>query len=676
MTAESAAEHASVSERGGQSLKNPVWTFDALFGMMALLLRVREEKDIETGEDIRSDKGFRDYEGVRDDDGTAEEDIGGQCEKQKHKFKIQITNPMKNLLKHKIPSNTDLQATKCATDSTGDCEEPHQANKLKFTIAQKIKIPNFRKKLKSPENLSADLDFYGNLEQNCLVEAQRQLLEAEERFFESKDVTWTNDEEEKLQRDYVIFIKHLESVIRDSFTEDNVGILKSAVTSILQEEAQDRRWAEEPEGQRPKWRPTQCRRIHDSLVQTLVEERLKNAGKQENKEDKLSTSLKTEVLRMGKQIQKDLPYVVQVLKEVYPPEFDICQTYAKFYHQAFSVKLQELSRLNLDFEDCFYILNWTKIYYPLRTEAQKRRGAHLRIIAWTSATRRRSQENEVRKWLTNALEKQVEAWGEGIEPELLDGYYFDSLAVDVLPLVDSTVKDAVALFGCESKGWSLMDYVQNAEELFSEETRTTSLFTLTELTKVCHTYLISHIHAGLKVWFKGHCEVVEELVKMIEHIADFKKLKPVCREELLAELHVSVLAEYVRRMMKRKVKLKDEQQQEAAAEFICHDSSQICSAFAKMGSREEWLSQILPRLSEILKLQDVGSLQIEVATLARDYPDMSVLHVGALLALKSNISRPDLRKIKGSLDDNRITQETSTPFFSKVLVPRKINMLL
>ncbi len=34
--------------------------------------------------------------------------------------------------------------------------------------------------------------------------------------------------------------------------------------------------------------------------------------------------------------------------------------------------------------------------------------------------------------------------------------------------------------------------------------------------------------------------------------------------------------------MKRKLKLKDKEQQEAAAEFICHDSNTICSVFAKV----------------------------------------------------------------------------------------------
>ncbi len=37
-------------------------------------------------------------------------------------------------------------------------------------------------------------------------------------------------------------------------------------------------------------------------------------------------------------------------------------------------------------------------------------------------------------WLSNAFEKEVKKWSEGIEPELMDGYYFSNFAVDILPV--------------------------------------------------------------------------------------------------------------------------------------------------------------------------------------------------------------------------------------------------
>ncbi|NP_001025387.1 tumor necrosis factor alpha-induced protein 2a [Danio rerio] len=698
------------------------------------LRRVMEEKDLGKGEEIQGDEH------------GAEENPEAQYEKQNHKFKIPKNIKMKNLITSKRNSKSeavfrpevvdvDFEAIECIADSPEDPEEKSQKSKIK--IANKIKLPDFMKRQKNskyPEAPSVSLDFNGNLEQNRLADAQQLLVKAEERLFGSNNLGRTEDEEDKLLRDSEIFRERLKFAILDSFNEENQETLKSALISILQEEAQDRRWAEVSENQRPIWRPTECRqKIHDPLLKTLVETRLKNADGQENKADKLSTSLKREVCRTGKQVQKDLLIVVRNLKECYPADFDICRTYAQLYHQTFSARLQELTRSSIEFEDCAYILSWIKIYYPKDVLKHKELEQHINssllgpLLPEEHLKRLEDQyfsckENEVRNWLSNAFDKEVDKWSDGFEPELIEGCYFGNLAVDVLPLIEGTVKEVNALLECESKSWSLLclldssllsygtslkelvkrkqenipkilrdslvniyvfkNYVQKVEHFFLEDTITTRMSILMDLRNICHTYFLSRIHKELKpvyrklwtqTWFAGNSEVVEELVKAIEKISnDFKDLKPACREELLAELHVEVMVEYVRRMMKRKLKLKDKEKQEAAAEFMSQDSNEICSVFIKLGSKEDWLSKILPKLSEILKLQDPGSLQIEIATLARDYPDISEQHVLALLNLKANISSSDLRRIKGCLTDNRSPQESSTAFFSKVLVKRKI----
>uniref|UniRef100_A0A671Q3E8 Tumor necrosis factor alpha-induced protein 2-like n=1 Tax=Sinocyclocheilus anshuiensis TaxID=1608454 RepID=A0A671Q3E8_9TELE len=538
-------------------------------------------------------------------EGTADEEPKEQCQKQKHKMKMAKNMKMKSLIKHRKNSKSeaaltpetllvDLDTIEGIADSPGDPQVECQKQKIRIKISEKIKQLDFKKRQKnskSPETPTVELDFNGNLEQNRLAKAQQQLLEAEECLFSSKEVTRAEDEEDKLHTDYELFILRLRLVIHDSFSEDNQETLKSALTSILKEEAQDRRWAEVAVDQRPIWRPTRCRKIHDTLLQNIVEQRMKNADEQENKSDNLSTSLKKEVCRMGKQVQKDLLRVVRNLRECYPPDFDICRTYAQLYHQAFSTRLQELARSNISLEECLYILSWIVDYYPKDVLKHKELVEHINnsslgpLLPEEDLKRLEKQyfsykENEIRKWLSNAFEKEVKKWSDDIEPELMDGYYFSNFAVDVLPLVDGAVKDVNTLLSCECKAWSLLnqldsfllsykksleelikrkqenipktlsanlvniyqfrDYVQKPECPFSEDTRTACLSTLADLKKICHKYFLSRIHTELKplyhnlwtqVWFAGHCEVVEELVKALENTIDnFKELKPVCRE--------------------------------------------------------------------------------------------------------------------------------------------------
>lgn len=53
-----------------------------------------------------------------------------------------------------------------------------------------------------------------------------------------------------------------------------------------------------------------------------------------------------------------------------------------------------------------------------------------------------------------------------------------------------------------------------------------------------------------------------------------------CLQELLNVLHLDVLVEYVRRILKSNLKLKKEEQ-EAAAGFLCKDGIKIYTLFAE-----------------------------------------------------------------------------------------------
>lgn len=212
------------------------------------------------------------------------------------------------------------------------------------------------------------LDFNQNLQQKLLAEADQQLLACEDHLFSSEPaeekVFHTEDEVDRLHKEFEILLLQLRTVISDSFNNENYETLKSAVTAILQEEERDRYWNEAARDKCPTWRPTRCRQIHDTVLQTLVEMRIQQAHKEESGADNLSTSLKTDICRVGKRIRTDLLQVVRHIQQCYTPEFDVCNMYVQLYHQAFSTKLQELTRSNIELEDCIYILSWINRFYP------------------------------------------------------------------------------------------------------------------------------------------------------------------------------------------------------------------------------------------------------------------------------------------------------------------------
>ncbi|KAK0144002.1 Tumor necrosis factor alpha-induced protein 2 [Merluccius polli] len=163
--------------------------------------------------------------------------------------------------------------------------------------------------------------------------------------------------------------------------------------------------------------------------------------------------------------------------------------------------------------------------------------------------------------------------------------------------------------------------------------------------------------------------VLESLDKQLERQLYFTDLNPACRELLLGRLHEEFLVEYVRRMMMGKVIMRSKKEQEAAATLLCDHSNKIQAFFSEQGSSRVELHPLLPRISELLRLQDRKSLQLEVAVMATHYPDLRSCHVYALMSLK-NKSAADIHIIIRSLKETRpqLPSTNHIAFFSRVPV--------
>ncbi|KAL2082258.1 hypothetical protein ACEWY4_022076 [Coilia grayii] len=588
------------------------------------------------------------------------------------------------------------------------------------------------------------LTFEENLSQNRLAEASRQLIKRENAIFsvvtdeESTGAEERAKDRDQLQRDYEMFQVHLWMVVhgmfQDKCDEGYPKALRSAVTSVMQEEEQDKRWLEPAEGQEvPDWRPRQCMMNHNNLLQKIVESRIKNAEEDEDgAADKLSTSFKKQVCKIGKRVQLDLLKVAKDVKQCYPQELDICQIYARLYHQAFSSRMKEFAQYSLDLEDCVYVLNWVNSYYPTDVLKHKELKEHidsesLGLLLSEQDLRPLEEqylsqkEATVRHWLANALKTEEERWNKGDWPELIDEYYISHIAVDVIGLVTPLAKEATTILGDEVKAQRLLcqleaflmsykkaledfskgrhdttkavlkanlvsiqqfrEFVERRENLFKDQTRTNCLSILADLRDYCFVYFLCPIHKELLVyyrrlwtspWFATKQGVPPELLGLLSgQVHEFRDLKPSCREELLEQLHFEVMVQYVKRIFKKKMKLRDREQQEAASQLLCEDSKKLNTLFTEMGSENTWLDKVLPKLAEIVRLQDPGAIQLEIVTLAREHPDLSEKHIVALLHLKGNLAEREVRRIKESLSVNRgaLSSQPAPVFFAKARVP-------
>lgn len=578
-----------------------------------------------------------------------------------------------------------------------------------------------------------------------LEEVSRRLIDREEQLF-SQDSP-AEEEEDQLQREFEALRVQILLAVENTFTSSSsssscsgqLEALRSAVASIQQQEAQDRRWTGSPETRVPVWRPQRCLSFHNDVLHNMVASRLKETA-EDGQTDGLSSPLKREVCGMGKRVKEDLLTVARVVKDCYPPHMDILNLYAGLYHRSFSARLTELAAAGLELDDCSYLLFWINHCYPheiLNHEdlQEKIKTACLgSLLLQDPLTRLEDQyltdkEDKVKRWLSAALKKEEQSWLSGRKPELIEQYCFSPLAIDVIQVMDGSLTELSCVIRDQRSGERISahldtflcsyrkcveefvkgnhgdvrsvikaqlvceqqfrDYITGLTGSVSEQQRRRCLDSLSALLDCGHRCFIGPVHVQVKVclrhlwtsaWLDGSLPVTDSLLdNLSEQLSDLTDLKPTCRQALLCALHQDVVVQYVKKMLRTRTKSRE--QQVDGAQRIIDDARKINDFFKDGGcSGSLWLCEMLCSLAEILRLQDPGSVQLEMVSVARRFPDLSDAHVAALLSLKSGLSAADIRSIRRSVEENRhdVSTNDSHPFFSKIKVKwinNKINQM-
>ncbi|XP_074548372.1 tumor necrosis factor alpha-induced protein 2-like [Halichoeres trimaculatus] len=576
-------------------------------------------------------------------------------------------------------------------------------------------------------------EILGSEDVQHLCEASQQMIQREERLFgdqmETDSLTQQSKEVDQLAVDYKNLKGLVLRILRLSLSPGEVSeeALVSAVKAIHQEVDQDLQW-ERRERSSPPWRQGDWKELHDSTLRSLVEDRLDNPLTPPP--DQLgNSSFQRDVNSMGRQLKEDLLTVVSVVKRCYPPEQDICNFYAVLYHHAFSSRLRKIADFGLEDKDCTFLLRWTNEYYPqilqkpeLVTEINSEVMGKLlnqELLEPLEEQYLSKQQEELNTYISRVLEEAEQKWRQGEEPAREDGCYVSDVAYDIIQLINGMVSSAGTIVGDQQKAQIItcklkdlmqsfktfhnnvmkqnkansrpfvkanlgsirqfMEVLDKKHHLFQEDVQRNCLQVLTHMKEAAHLYLLKPVHEGLRPkytklgtsdWLSKPV-VFEDLMDGMEReIQDLQGAVESCQQELVGQLHQEVTVEYLRRLLKGKVKLKDKEQQHKAYQTITSNTERLQELFGKMGSQEDWLREILIKVAEVLKLQELPSIQVEVVSLGTAFPDLSEKHVSALLKLKSNISKTNRRMVKETLTDSLkdLDAVAARPFFSKVQV--------
>ncbi|KAL2099359.1 hypothetical protein ACEWY4_005839 [Coilia grayii] len=551
---------------------------------------------------------------------------------------------------------------------------------------------------------------------------------------EGAELRQDDEEESGLRWEYEALLEGIRQTVGTSLhiaDQSERDALKEAVLAMQQEEEQDKRWAE-PNRQSgiecPHWRPLRIRHIHNSVLEEMVKGRVQGAEPHKGG----GSSIQRELIGLGQRIKRDLLQVCRQVRGCYPGDEDVVRAYARLYHQTFSAHLRNIADFGLDHVDTTHLLNWILHHYP--SILQEPELVSEVNVDWLGPLLPpdvmeplleqylQHRQDGLQSCLEKTLKREELAWRGGA-PEMVDSCYFSPLAIDVIQFVDDNLKAVHAVLGDKTHIHRMLsplpdffisyqDVLQRVlrqdsahdrsvvmanlsclrmfrefvtgQESFPEDVRNTCVSLITNMADSCHAHLITSIHLCLKdtyrklwtsSWLQKSVRVREQLSTQLRtHLQNLQAVEHNSRQELLLLLHECVLVEYVRRMLKKKLKLKDRKQQEQAAAAMCDDNQAIHTLFTNAGCTVGWRNGVLPVLGELLRLQDPDTISLELLTLTTQLPDISMGHFSALLQLKSNLSDRDCRNIKKTFTELMKAQlthtsHTHTPahaFFSKV----------
>ncbi|XP_058678828.1 exocyst complex component 3-like protein 2 [Ammospiza caudacuta] len=260
------------------------------------------------------------------------------------------------------------------------------------------------------------------------------------------------------------------------------------------------------------------------------------------------------------------------------------------------------------------------------------------------------------------------------------------------PPPDATPGRAIALANCCPPFRAFAERLAQFGHAESEEPRRQAHAALDRVTRACGHLLTRRLFEELKPHFGKlmkrkwltSSDAFDAIVMLVTGFAQtLRPLHPEPHQVLVSELHRRVLIEYVRPLLQGRLVCASAKARARVAARLGDEARQLRELFTRLDSASPWLDSVVPRLRELLVLEDTAALQMEVGALARDFPDVRRRHVAALLDARGLRAQGPRREILGVLQDLGGGSEPEPgpapprcrAFFAELAAPRPVRCL-
>nr|XP_025870036.1 exocyst complex component 3-like protein 2 [Vulpes vulpes] len=252
-------------------------------------------------------------------------------------------------------------------------------------------------------------------------------------------------------------------------------------------------------------------------------------------------------------------------------------------------------------------------------------------------------------------------------------------------LPDTYISRTISLVNCGPPLRALAERLARVGPPESEPAREAAASALDRVTRLCHRVLADLLFQELQPYFNklmrrkwlNSPEALDGIVGTLGAQAlALRRMQDEPYQALVAELHRRALVEYVRPLLRGRLRCRSARTRSRVAGRLREDAAQLQRLFRRLESQASWLDAVVPHLAEVLQLEDTPSIQVEVGVLVRDYPDIRRKHVAALLDIRGLHNTAARQEILAVARDLELSEGGALPpprdraFFSDISVPR------
>ncbi|NXJ58729.1 EX3L2 protein, partial [Spizaetus tyrannus] len=196
---------------------------------------------------------------------------------------------------------------------------------------------------------------------------------------------------------------------------------------------------------------------------------------------------------------------------------------------------------------------------------------------------------------------------------------------------DGATGRAIALVNCCPPFRTFAERLAQFGHPESEEPRRQAHAALDKVTRLCNHVLTQRLFEDLKPYFNKlmkrkwltSSDAFDTIVMLITSFTQkLRPLRPEPYQVLVSEVHRRVLIEYVRPLLQVRLVCTSAKMRARVAARLGDEARQLRELFSRLDSASPWLDSVVPRLRELLVLEDTAALQMEVGVLVRDFPDV------------------------------------------------------